>query len=102
MMDVLEHIEDDSKFMEMVSDKLAINGILIITVPAFQKLFSFHNSYLLHFRRYKYETLLDILLRNKFEVLSSHYFYTSLYFVRWLQLKFDKFNPHCRDEGIGM
>ena len=102
MMDVLEHIEDDSKFLELVLDRLKENGVLIVTVPAFQSLFSFHDTFLLHFRRYQYEKLQNLLLRNKFEVIHSHYFYTTLYLARWLQLKLEKVWPSKRTTGIGM
>lgn len=101
MMDVLEHIEDDLKFMEIVSEKLNTDGILIITVPAFQNLFSFHDTYLFHYRRYQYQGLKKLLMHNNFEIIFSHYFYTTLFFVRWLQLNFYKLKKHKKDEGIG-
>jgi len=102
MMDVLEHIEDESKFLELVLDQLKENGILICTVPAFQSLFSSHDTFLLHFRRYKYEKLQNLLLYNKFEVVYSHYFYTTLYVARWLQLKLEKVRLSKMETGIGM
>jgi len=54
LLDLLEHVEDDEMFL----DKLAKNPILrpgtvfVVTVPAFQRLFSSHDRLLSHFRRY--------------------------------------------------
>ncbi len=43
MMDVLEHIEEDSLSLTVVSEKLKPGGNLIITVPAYQFLWGFHD-----------------------------------------------------------
>lgn len=102
MMDVLEHIEDVSNFLELVLDKLKDNGVLITTVPAFQSLFSHHDTFLCHLRRYEYEELRNLLLCKKLDVIYSHYFYTTLYFARWLQVKLEKVRPRKIEVGIGM
>lgn len=102
MMDVLEHIPEDNKFLKSVLDKLTENGILIVTVPAFQSLYSSHDTYLKHYRRYDYSRLQKLLLANKLQILRSHYFYTSLYMARWLQLKLMKNKPEDKNVGIGM
>src|SRR5512143_752189 len=53
LMDVLEHVQEDNKFLgEIVDRYLAKDGHLIITVPAFPFLYSRHDAYLAHYRRY--------------------------------------------------
>lgn len=100
MMDVLEHIKDDNIFLELALDRLKVNGILIITVPAFENLFSSHDTYLKHFRRYDYIGLRKLLHSNSLHIVRSHYFYSSLCAARWLQLKMKK--QEGKNVGIGM
>ena len=102
MMDVLEHIEDDNSFLKLALDKLKWNGFLIITVPAFESLFSSHDTYLKHFRRYNYMGLRELLLTKNLHIVRSYYFYTSLYVARWLQLKLKKNKADGNNVGIGM
>ena len=75
MMDVLEHIQEDGIFLKLVLDKLKVDGILIVTVPAFETLLSSHDIYLQHFRRYNYKGLQKLLHSNKLHIIKSHYFY---------------------------
>lgn len=102
MMDVLEHIQDDSAFLKLVLDKLMRNGILIVTVPAFESLFSSHDTYLKHYRRYNYVELRELLLSNNLHIVRSHYFYSTLFAARWLQLMLKKLKPDEKNVGIGM
>jgi 2-polyprenyl-3-methyl-5-hydroxy-6-metoxy-1,4-benzoquinol methylase len=57
MLDVLEHIEDDRRALEVVRGLLAPGGRLIITVPALPALYSDHDRALHHFRRYTRRSL---------------------------------------------
>lgn len=53
LLDVLEHVEDDVAFLaNLTRDHLAPGGHVVATVPAHQKLFSDHDRFLKHFRRY--------------------------------------------------
>lgn len=101
LMDVLEHIEEDSEFLELVSERLKINGIIILTVPAFQSLYSQHDTFLLHHRRYECSQIIDLLGSKQFEILKCHYFYTILFVARWFQLKFMKPKSDAEHTGIG-
>ena len=49
---VLEHIEDDGKEIQEAVKKLNDNGILIIMVPAHQKMYSNLDKVVGHYRRY--------------------------------------------------
>ena len=88
MMDVLEHVEDDRSFLSAITKKLKPDGILVITVPAFQRLFSVHDEFLRHYRRYDIAMLNELISEDSVEV-SWHYFYTSLSIVRYVQIIFN-------------
>ena len=54
MLDVLEHVDDDARFLgDTVSENLADDGHLLLSVPAWQGLFSGHDRALGHRRRYR-------------------------------------------------
>lgn len=59
--DVLEHIEDDSFAANKLISLLSTGGLLVITVPALQALFGFHDEQIGHFRRYSKATLTRLL-----------------------------------------
>lgn len=52
-LDVLEHVEDDRRFLRgLVDDQLEPGGHLLVSVPAWPALFSRHDQALRHVRRY--------------------------------------------------
>ena len=53
MLDVIEHVEDDVTFVSRVVETcLDTDGLILVSVPAWQGLFSRHDELLLHHRRY--------------------------------------------------
>jgi len=85
-MDVLEHIESDFNAVYDWSKKLKSGGSIFITVPAFLMLWSKHDEYLGHKRRYLKKEL-DLLMETVgFEKIYSHYifapFFPIVYLVR--------------------
>ncbi|MGE5392165.1 MAG: class I SAM-dependent methyltransferase [Candidatus Saccharibacteria bacterium] len=52
LLDVLEHIEDDAGMIRSLKSSLAPGGLLLLTVPAYQFLWSGHDIALHHKRRY--------------------------------------------------
>lgn len=52
MFDVLEHVEHDQEALCVLRERLAPKGVLIITVPAYQWLYSSHDVQHHHHRRY--------------------------------------------------
>ena len=59
-LDVLEHIEDDQNALVKWKEKLTQDGTLLIMVPAFQSLWSYHDEVLGHCRRYTLQSLKKI------------------------------------------
>lgn len=63
LLDVLEHIKEDKTALGAIARLLNPGGCLIVTVPAFQFLWSHHDKLNHHFRRYT-KRCLDSLLRE--------------------------------------
>ena len=57
MMDVIEHVDDDVGLIRQYSDSMLQHGTMLITVPAFQFLWSKHDVFLEHKRRYTHASL---------------------------------------------
>lgn len=84
MMDVLEHIEDDYGILQLIKDAVGPNTHYFITVPAFMSLWSGHDVYLEHYRRYTLPTLRQLLDSQQAKISSHYYIYGSLFPVAWL------------------
>mgnify|MGYP006081684079 CR=1 FL=1 len=74
--DVLEHIENDKVAFVKIVNKLKKNGILLITVPAYNYLFSEKDVYLMHYRRYNKKNLKHLIesQKEKIEIKKFTYF----------------------------
>jgi len=70
--DVLEHIKKDKKVIEKLSNNLKHNGQILITVPAYQFLFSMKDITLGHYRRYNKTQILKLF--QKFKIIKLTYF----------------------------
>ena len=84
MMDVLEHIEDDYAILEEIRDAVGENAYYFITVPAFMSLWSGHDVYLEHYRRYTLGSLKKLLKAKNCHITSHYYIYFSLFPLVWL------------------
>jgi 2-polyprenyl-3-methyl-5-hydroxy-6-metoxy-1,4-benzoquinol methylase len=60
--DVLEHIEDDRLAFNKLADLVRVGGQVMLTVPAGQWLFGYHDEQLGHFRRYNSTTLRHLVM----------------------------------------
>tara|TARA_Y100000591_G_C21817177_1_gene691429 strand:+ start:1216 stop:1788 length:573 start_codon:yes stop_codon:yes gene_type:complete len=89
MLDVLEHIDNTELFLNKINDILADNGSLIISVPAYQKLFSKHDIEMHHFRRYSMK-LLRSHLKNSFRIIKACRYNSFLLPLRAIQIIFFK------------
>lgn len=77
LLDVLEHT-DDKRTLYEIKRILRQNGLLIITVPAFDFLWSRWDEVLHHKRRYTQESLRRILVHEGFEIIKISYVYSFL------------------------
>lgn len=85
--DVLEHIKEDGKEMQLAAELLVPGGHLIVLSPAFDLLFSRFDKEIGHYRRYTKSSLQQIIPRHLLPVhilyLDSIGFFLSL-MNRWL------------------
>ena len=74
--DVLEHIKNDRIIFAQIINKLKKNGILLITVPAYNCLFSEKDVSLEHYRRYDKKSLKYLIdsQKKKIEIKKFTYF----------------------------
>jgi trans-aconitate methyltransferase len=78
-LDVLEHVEDDVGFVADYAKKLKSGTHVAVTVPAFQFLFSGHDLFLDHYRRYTIASLEKCLSAAGLTVLKSRYYFLFLF-----------------------
>ncbi len=74
LFDVLEHITDDRQSLAQLRNCLSDNGHLVLTVPAFSWLWSNHDVFLHHKRRYTRNGLVATLATLGFQVERATYF----------------------------
>lgn len=77
--DVIEHIQDDKEIIDKFYKILKNKGSLLITVPAYNFLFSTKDKDLHHKRRYT-KNGLKIILENKFDIKIFSYYNFFLFF----------------------
>lgn len=77
--DVLEHLGDDLRAAREFRRVLEPDGALVVTVPAYQFLWSAHDVAHAHARRYTRRTLTQMLRAAGLEIRQSGYFMTLLF-----------------------
>lgn len=99
LLDVVEHIEDDlGLLMGIVQKRLASGGRILITAPAFNALFSGHDRFLGHRRRYSLGELAALSQRAGLKAILSGYLFSSLFLPRALAAVSEKaFGPGNTD-----
>lgn len=86
LLDVIEHIEDDIGFLQHLKASSAVADAteLVITVPAFQRLFSSHDVFLDHYRRYTNASLNAHCEQAGWQCKKKGYFFFSLLVARFI------------------
>jgi SAM-dependent methyltransferase len=77
LFDVLEHIDDDRSFVDHIFELIRPGGLLYLTVPAFNWLWSMSDVDAMHYRRYTRPSL-EAVLAGRFDVLYSTYLFQRL------------------------
>lgn len=83
MHDVLEHIEDDRRALEIAVGVLKQRGLLFISVPANQLLYGRHDELLGHYRRYSRRSLREIIPNSISEISCRYVGLLGLPYVFW-------------------
>lgn len=80
VLDILEHLKDDGGILKEIKRVIKVNGLVLITVPAYCWLFSYWDKMLGHQRRYS-KTLLEKKLKKAgLEVIYLGYFFSLFLF----------------------
>lgn len=87
MLDVLEHLSDDSGALAEVRRVLRPDGSLVFSVPAYQHLWSAHDEALHHFRRYEIRGLHSLLRQSGFRVEKLSFAMSAMPPAAWLWRK---------------
>lgn len=95
LLDVIEHIADDAAFLTSLRQQPFIteDTVIIITTPAFPALFSSHDVFLDHYRRYTDASLNSVLNNAGYKSLDKGYFFFSLLPLRISQVLLEKLRP---------
>jgi SAM-dependent methyltransferase len=87
LLDVLEHVEEDSMSVMQLYKKQKPGGYLLITVPAFPALWSAHDESHHHKRRYLFKTLGPLVQKARYNIIFHSYINTILFpIIAWLRV----------------
>jgi len=78
-MDVLEHIQEDSKALLEINRVLKSNGKILVTIPAFKFMWSKHDEAVQHVRRYSKREITHKLRESGFLVTNIRYWNSILF-----------------------
>jgi hypothetical protein len=92
LLDVLEHCRNDKEVLSSAVNPALVSedALFLITVPAYQSLYSQHDDLLKHYRRYSRRNIKAVCSSQNLQVIKSGYFFFSLLPVRLFQLLLEK------------
>jgi SAM-dependent methyltransferase len=85
ILDVLEHIDDQLAILKSTQNYLTQNGRILLTVPAFEFLWSPHDDFVHHVRRYTKNSLKKTLEEAGYKVERISYFNSILFPLALIQ-----------------
>lgn len=83
-LDVIEHIQQDKESLEVLIDCLKPGGILLVTVPAFQSLWSAHDVLHHHMRRYSKQELCMLTKDSNVNIRLVSYYNSLLFPIAYI------------------
>lgn len=75
MMDVLEHVDDDRGLVRHYAEKVPAGAHFLVTVPAFRFLWSGHDVFLEHKRRYRLSQIEAAMVGSGLQVVRGAYYF---------------------------
>lgn len=96
VLDVMEHIEKDEEFLVEISRILEQEGKLVLTVPAFNWLYSTFDQMVGHYRRYTLKELKHKIEKAGFQLKRSTYFFSLLPLPIYMARKVFRLNKVSR------
>ena len=101
LLDVLEHVEDDVAMLAAVRSELAAPGAhVLVTVPAWQALFSQRDRHLGHYRRYSNASGRDLVDRSGLRVIADGGLFHTLLPMRAASVLVERLRGSA--EGVGV
>lgn len=79
LMDVLEHVDDDVGLLKGYVNKVPSGAKFLISVPAFQFLWSGHDVFLEHKRRYRLNQMEDVVRQAGLRVKHGAYYFGAVF-----------------------
>lgn len=98
MMDVLEHAEDDGGLLRSVVARGRGRNYFFITAPAFMSLWSGHDRFLGHHRRYRLDQLRSVVSAAGIRITSAYYIYGLIFPGVWLWRRWGRDSPQPRSD----
>ncbi|QUN29114.1 methyltransferase domain-containing protein [Cupriavidus sp. KK10] len=102
LLDCLEHIADDAGALDCTARMLKAGGAALITVPAYQWLWSSHDVFLHHQRRYSKRSLHALVTRCHMRVERMSYFNTLLFPLAVAARISDRLSGSQKATGAGL
>lgn len=78
--DVIEHIPNEKQFIEEIHRLLKVGGMVFLTLPAYQSLWSHEDVFAGHCRRYTIKDIEEKLVNAGFQIRYSSYIFSLLPF----------------------
>jgi hypothetical protein len=85
--DVLEHVRDDLALVDEYLENAPSGSLFIVTVPAFMSLWSGHDEYLEHFKRYKVSELEQLVEKLGAATIRRGYLFSTIFPIAWIVRK---------------
>jgi hypothetical protein len=86
--DVLEHVDFDSEFLSHYVSESRPGAKFVISVPAFDFLWSSHDEFLQHKRRYSKKSLMQLAISSGIEIEDSYYIFSAVFPIAFLKRRF--------------
>lgn len=102
LLDVLEHIDDDQRSLSVLTGWAKNNGKLLMTVPAYQFLWTVHDELHHHKRRYNINSLKKVIENNGWKVQYISYFNTLLFPLALIDRLKQRIFPSSKVDELNM
>jgi SAM-dependent methyltransferase len=79
LMDVLEHVDDDVGLLRAYAESARSGTRFVVSVPAFSWLWSAHDEFLEHRRRYTLNQILRVMSHAGLSPVAGFYFFAALF-----------------------
>lgn len=99
LMDVLEHVNDDKGLLSQYVSKVPSGTKFLISVPAFSFLWSSHDDFLGHYRRYTISEVEALIQNSGLEVVKSSYFFGFVFPIAAILRLFERLQKSHKTRG---